>query len=221
MKRFKLILAMVLSMSFANSASAGCWMQCVGVKVNGHCYGGKTKMCNWAGWENDMNSVGKSLNDFTVKLDVEWKKLYRNNLPNNVRDVINTTAVLFSGAYLLGVTPQTVGGALVLIGGRAVIRGQQGKSIHSPESPWITELEQKGNALITSYESAIAVTHKDAESIFRSEIDSRGIYTPTFLNCLTSSTSRSQALLDCYMPLDETLFNLKKEVTFQVLTSEI
>ena len=222
MKRFKMIIAMVLSLSvFSNNAYAGCWMQCVGVSVNGNCIGAKTKVCNWEGWEDDIKDAGKALNDFTVNIEREWKDLYRRNLPENIRDVINTTTILFAGAYLLGVTPEGIGTVLAVIAGRAVIRSESGKKIHDDSRPWIADLEEKGNALVTSYETAIAITHKDAQHIFRREIDIRGIYSPIYLNCLKTSTSQAQAILDCFVPLEETLFNLKKEVTVQVLSSEI
>jgi hypothetical protein len=195
-------------------------MQCFGAKINGHCIGGKTKVCNWSGWKEDIERTGKDLEKFAQNIDREWKRIYRNNLPENIRQTINSATILFAGAYALGVSPEVMGYALTAVVGRTVVRSVMGKEIHSDDKPWIEDLEKKGNALIASTEASIAVSYGDAQRVFKEEIDNQRIWTD-YLQCLSSSASETEAIRECYIDLDDKLHNLKREVVLKVLQSEL
>jgi len=219
-EEMKLILALVLTSFLGSTAKAGCWNECVGLSIGGKCYGGKTKVCNWSGWQSDMKHVQDDVVTFTKDIDREWKSLYRRNLPENVRHVINSTAILFAGAYTLGVIPEAIGGTLLYIVARTKYRADKGKTIHDVENPWIKELEEKGNGLITATESQIALSHQNALDIFKTKIDDARVY-EDYLICLVGSSSRSDALRNCYIDLDNKLHKIKNEAVLEVLDSEL
>lgn len=218
----KRVIGLILScMIFSSSqAYAGCWTQCLGLSIGGTCYGPKQKVCNWSGWQKDIDHVGKELSRFTKDVDREWKGLYRRNLPKNVRQVINSSTILFAGAYALGVVPEAIGGTLLYIVGRTVSRADKGKAVHDDDKPWVKKLEEQGNAMIMAVETEIALSHGEAQSVFLEKIDNERVY-DKYLSCLVDSTSKTQALKDCYLELGNTLHTIKNEAIVEVLDSEI
>ena len=215
----KILSILLAFLIVSESAFAGCWMECLGVKVNGQCIGAKTKMCNWSGYEEDVARVGSDIQGFENHLSDEWRNLYAKALPENVRKAINSTSIFLASAYFLGVDPTLIGGVLGVVVTRSVLRGEQAKTIHTPEKPWIKQLDEQGNSEMTQTEAQIALSHQDAKVIFQTALDERGVWL-TYVSCLAGSTTQQEAFRSCYMPFSKSLFEVKNAVLEQVLNSE-